>query len=53
MSLWTHPDAGGDEELFETINRAYQMPTNEAAREVHNIFGLDEAEHKWTTKADN
>ena len=24
MSLLTHPDAGGDEEFFKTINRAYQ-----------------------------
>ena len=44
MSLLTHPDAGGDEEFFKTINRAYQILTNYAAREAYNIFGLDEAE---------
>ena len=33
-SLLTHPDAGGDEESFKTINRAYQVPTNDAARET-------------------
>ena len=44
MSLLTHHDAGGDKEFFKTINRAYQIPTNDAAREAYNIFGLDEAE---------
>ena len=39
MSLLTQPGAGGDGELFRTINRAYQILTNDAARE----FGLDEA----------
>ena len=40
----THPDSGGDEEFFKTINRAYQILTNNAAREAYNIFGLDKAE---------
>ena len=44
MSLLTHTDAVGNKKFFETINWAYQILTNDAAREVHNIFGLDEAE---------
>ena len=44
MSLLTHPDAGADEGFFKTMNRAYQILTNDAAREAYNIFGLDEAE---------
>ena len=44
MRLFTHPDAGGDEEIFKNINRVYQILTNDAAREAYNIFGLDEAE---------
>ena len=44
MSLLTHPDAGGDKEFFKTINRAYQIPMNNGAREAYNNFGLDEAE---------
>ena len=35
--------SGGDEEIFKTINRAYQILINDAAREAYNIFGLDEA----------
>ena len=31
MSLLTHPDAGADEEIFKTINRAYQILTDDAA----------------------
>ena len=34
MSLLTHPDAGGDEEFFKTINRAYQILMNDGAREA-------------------
>ena len=44
MSLLTHPDAGGDEEFFKTINRAYQILMNDGAPEAYNNFGLDEAE---------
>ena len=44
MSLLTHPDAGGDDEFFKTINRAYQILMNDGAREGYNNFGLDEAE---------
>ena len=44
MSMLTLSDAGGDEKLFKTLNRAYQNLTNDAAREAYNIFGLDEAE---------
>ena len=44
MSLLTHPYADGDEEFFKTINRAYQILTNDAARNAYNIFELDEAE---------
>ena len=44
MSLLTHPDAGGDEVFFKTINRAYQILMNEGAREAYNNFGLDKAE---------
>ena len=47
-SLLTHPDAGGDEEFCKTINRAYQILTNDAAREAY-IFGLDEAEKDEAT----
>ena len=45
MSLLTHPDAGGDEEFFKTINRAYHILTNVATREAYNIFGLDETQN--------
>ena len=34
MSLLTHSDAGGDEEFFKTINRAYQILMNDGAREA-------------------
>ena len=44
MSLLTHPDAGGDEEFFKTVNRAYQILMNDGAREAYNNFGLDETE---------
>ena len=44
MSLLTHPDVGGDEEFFKTINRADQILMNDGARETYNNFGLDEAE---------
>ena len=44
MSLLTHPDAGGDDKFLKTINRAYQIPTNDAARQAYNIFEHDEAE---------
>ena len=44
MSLLTYTDAGGNEELFKTINRAYLNLTKDAAREAHETFGLDEAE---------
>ena len=44
MSLLTYPDAVANKEFFKTINWAYQIGTNDAAREVHSIFGLDEAE---------
>ena len=44
MRLLTYPDAGGDKVFVKTINRAYQIPTNDAARAAHIIFGLDEAE---------
>ena len=33
-----------DKEFFKTINRAYQILTNVAARKAYNIFGLDKAE---------
>ena len=35
MSLLTHPDAGVDEEFFMTINGAFQILTNDAAREAY------------------
>ena len=44
MSLLTHPDAGGDEEFFKAINRAYQILMNDGAREMYNNFGRVEAE---------
>ena len=44
MSLLTHPNAGSDEESFKTINGAYRILTNNAAREAYDIYGLDEAE---------
>ena len=44
MSLLTHPDAGGEEEFFKTINRAYQFLTNDAVQEAYNINGLDKEE---------
>ena len=37
ISLLTHPDAGGDEVFFKTINRAYQVLTNIAEREAYNM----------------
>ena len=36
--------AGGDEEFFKTIIRAYQILMNDGAREAYNNFGLKEAE---------
>ena len=50
MSLLTQPDAGGDEEYFKLINRAYQIITRDAAREAYNIIGLDEAEKVMNNK---
>ena len=44
VSLLTHPHAGGDEEFFKTINRAYQILMNDGAREAYNNFEQDEAE---------
>ena len=44
MSLLTHSDAGGYEEFFKIINRAYQLLMHDGAREAYNNFGLDEAE---------
>ena len=44
MSLLTHPDAGGDEEFFKTLNRAYRKQMNDGAREAYNNFELDKAE---------
>ena len=44
MSLLKHTDAGGNKELFKTINRAYLNLTKDAAREAYDAFGLDEAE---------
>ena len=44
ISFLTHPDAGGDDELCKTINRAYQILTNDSAREAYYKFGFDEAE---------
>ena len=38
ISLLTHPDADGDDEFFKTINRAYQILTNDQAQEAFNIF---------------
>ena len=50
MSLLTYHDAVANKELFKTINWAYQIGTNDAAREVHNIFGLDETEKVTNNK---
>ena len=44
MSLLLHPDAGDDKEVFKTNNRAYQILTNDMAREAYNIFRLEKAE---------
>ena len=44
ISLLMHPEAGGDEKSFKNINWAYQILTNDAARETHNTIGLDDAE---------
>ena len=44
MSLLIHPDAGVDQEFLKNINRAHQILKNDEAREVYNMFGLDEAE---------
>ena len=41
MSLLPHPDAGGDEEFFKTIDRAYQTLMSDGAREAFNNFELD------------
>ena len=49
-SLLTHPDAGGNKKFFKTIPWAYQILTNDAAREVYNIFGLDETEKNMNNK---
>ena len=50
MRLFTHPDANGDKDFFKTINRGYQILTNDAAREAYNIFHLDEAEKIMNNK---
>ena len=52
MRLLTHPDAGGDDVFFKTINQAYQILINDGAREAYNIFGLDFSEKLLTTKTD-
>ena len=44
------PDADGDKEFFNTINRAYQFLTNDAAREAYKIIGLNEAEKVMNDK---
>ena len=40
MGLLTHPDAGGNEEFFKTINQAYQILTNDAVQEGTTHLGL-------------
>ena len=44
MSLLTYPDADWDNKIFNTINRASQILTNDEAGEAYNKFGLDGAE---------
>ena len=39
MSLLTHPDAGGDEEFFKTINRAYQILMKDGCKKLKTISG--------------
>ena len=46
----THPNAGGDEYFFKTINLAFQNMTDNAAQEAYNIFTLDEAEKVMNDK---
>ena len=41
MSLLTHLDAGGVEEFFKTINRAYQILMNDGSREAYNNFARE------------
>ena len=41
MNLLTQPDAGEDE-LFKTMKRLYQILINDAAREAYKRFGRDE-----------
>ena len=44
MSLLTSPDADGDEEFFEDINRAFHILSKVAAPEAYNNFCLEAAE---------
>ena len=50
MSPLKHPDAGGVEVFFNTINWAYQILKNDAAQEAYNIFGLEEPEKLMNDK---
>ena len=51
MRLLTQPDAGGAKEFLMTINRSYEILTNDAARKAYNIFVLDEAEEVMNDKS--
>ena len=50
MSLLTHPDASGDDVFFNTINRANQILTNDAAQEAYKLFSFGEAKKVMTTE---
>ena len=49
MSLLSNPDNSGDEEIFKTISRAFQILPKDTRREVHFVFRLEKAK-KFRTK---
>ena len=51
LAALTHPDAGGCEEHFRTIHRAYLILSNQNARNLYDTFGLERAEEELTRRA--
>ena len=51
LAALTHPDAGGCEEHFKTIHRAYLILSNQNARNIYDTFGLERAEEELTRRA--
>ena len=51
LAAFTHPDAGGCEEHFKTIHRAYRILSNQNARNIYDTLGLEGAEEELTRRA--